>query len=77
MIQVGAFEDEKEAKERLVAAKMKAENQLKKADPFTERVTKGEKSLFRARFAGLEKSQAMTACRQLKRKEIPCLVVKN
>jgi D-alanyl-D-alanine carboxypeptidase len=77
MIQVGAFDDEREAKERLVAAKTKAEDQLRKADPFTERIEKGDKPLFRARFAGLEKAQAMTACRRLKRNEIPCMVVKN
>jgi D-alanyl-D-alanine carboxypeptidase len=77
MIQVGAFDDEKDAKERLAAAKTKAEDQLRKADPFTERVEKGDKSLFRARFAGLEKAQAVNACRRLKRNEIPCMVVKN
>ena len=77
MIQVGAFDDEREAKERLAAAKTKAEAQLGKADPFTERVEKGDKPLFRARFAGLEKDQAVTACKRLKRNEIPCIVVKN
>ena len=77
MIQVGAFDDEKDAKERLAAAKTKAEDQLRKADPFTERIEKGDKPLFRARFAGLEKAQAVTACRRLKRNEIPCMVVKN
>jgi D-alanyl-D-alanine carboxypeptidase len=77
MIQVGAFDDEKDAKDRLAIAQNKAESALGKADPFTERIEKGEKSMFRARFAGLEKPQAETACRQLKRKEIPCIVVKN
>ncbi len=77
MIQVGAFDDEREAKERLAAAKTKAEALLGKADPFTERVEKGDKPLFRARFAGLEKDQAVTACKRLKRNEIPCIVVKN
>ncbi len=77
MIQVGAFDDEKDAKERLAIAQNKAESQLGKADPFTERIEKGDKPMFRARFAGLEKPQAMTACRQLKRNEIPCIVVKN
>jgi D-alanyl-D-alanine carboxypeptidase len=77
MIQVGAFPDEKEAKQRLGAAQSKAKDQLGKADPFTEKIAKGDKSLYRARFAGMEKDQAETACKNLKRSEIPCMVVKN
>ena len=44
-----------EAKQRLTAAQEKAKAQLGRADPFTERTTKGDKALFRARFAGLDK----------------------
>ena len=77
MIQVGAFPDEKEAKQRLDSAQTKAKDQLGKADPFTERTTKGEKTLYRARFAGLEKDQAESACKNLKRSEIPCMLLKN
>ncbi len=77
MIQVGAFDNEGDAKQRLAAAKVKAKRQLGKADPFTERVAKGDKSLFRARFAGLDKRQAEVACRHLKRSDIPCMLLKN
>ena len=77
MIQVGAFDDEREAKQRLVTAKAKAKDQLVKADPFTEKVAKGRKSLFRARFAGLDRHQAENACKHLKRSDIPCLMLKN
>ena len=77
MIQVGAFPDESEAKQRLVAAQGKAKDQLGQADPFTERVAKGDKSLYRARFAGLDKDQAQTACKHLRRSEIPCMLLKN
>jgi D-alanyl-D-alanine carboxypeptidase len=77
MIQVGAFPDEKEAKQRLDAAQSNAKEQLGQADPFTEKTMKGDKALFRARFAGLEKDQAETACQHLKRSEIPCMLVKN
>ena len=77
MIQVGAFDDKKEAEQRLVTAKAKAKDQLIKADPFTEKVAKGSKSLFRARFAGLDRHQAETACKHLKRSDIPCLMLKN
>ena len=57
--------------------KAKPKDQLGKADPFTERVAKGDKLFFRARFAGLEKDQAETACKNLKRSEIPCMLLKN
>ncbi len=77
MIQVGAFDDKKEAEQRLVAAKSKAKDQLIKADPFTEKVAKGSKSLYRARFAGLDRQQAEIACKHLKRSDIPCLMLKN
>jgi D-alanyl-D-alanine carboxypeptidase len=77
MIQVGAFPDENEAKQRLIAAQDKAKSQLGKADPFTERVAKGDRSLYRARFAGLDKNQAETACKHLKRSDIPCMLLKD
>jgi D-alanyl-D-alanine carboxypeptidase len=77
MIQVGAFPEEKEAKQRLVAAQDKAKALLGRADPFTEKVEKGDRSLYRARFAGLNKDQAETACKHLKRSEIPCMLLRN
>jgi D-alanyl-D-alanine carboxypeptidase len=77
MIQVGAFDDENEAKQRLAAAQGKAIEQLGQADPFTERVAKGDKTLYRARFTGLDKDQAQIACKHLKRSEIPCMLLRN
>lgn len=77
MIQVGAFPDEIEAKQRLSVAQEKAKDQLDKADAFTEKTTKGDKALFRARFAGLDKDQAEIACKHLKTNEIPCMLLKN
>ncbi len=77
MIQVGAFDIEKDAKERLTLAQGKAKAQLGEASPFTEPVAKGAKTLYRARFAGLDKQQAETACKHLKRSEIPCMLLRN
>jgi D-alanyl-D-alanine carboxypeptidase len=77
MIQVGAFPEEREAKQRLVAAQDKAKDKLGQASPFTERIAKGDKSLYRARFAGLDKDQAETACKHLKRSEIPCMLLRD
>jgi D-alanyl-D-alanine carboxypeptidase len=77
IIQVGALPDEKEARQRLETAQNRAKDLLGKADPFTERIEKGDKVLFRARFAGLEKIQAEAACKHLKRSDIPCMMLKN
>lgn len=77
MIQVGAFDQETEAKQRLSSAQSRAKTLLGAADPFTERVMKGEKALYRARFAGLDKNQAEAACQYLKRNEIVCMAIKN
>lgn len=77
MIQVGAFDEEKEARVRLHSARSRAGKLLGHADPFTEPVTKGEKTLYRARFAGFDRHQAEAACRTLKRKDIACLPIKN
>ncbi len=77
MIQVGALDDESDAKERLARARAKAHGLLREAIPFTEKIARGDRALYRARFAGLEKSQAEAACRSLKRSEIPCFLLRN
>ncbi len=77
IIQVGAFPDEEEAKKKLSAVRSTAASLLSSADPFTESVTKGDKTLYRARFAGLDRDKAEAACRYLKRNEVACLPIKN
>ena len=78
IIQVGALESESEARQRIEAARSQAHGLLNKADPFTEPVVaKGDKKLFRARFAGLERDQAEAVCRTLKRGDISCITIRN
>jgi D-alanyl-D-alanine carboxypeptidase len=77
IVQVGAFETESEAKQHLEEAQSKAKNLLGRADPFTEAVTKDDKTYYRARFAGLDRDQAEATCRQLRRSDIACMTVKN
>jgi D-alanyl-D-alanine carboxypeptidase len=78
IIQVGALESESEALQRIDAARSQARGLLAKADPFTEPViAKGDRKLFRARFAGLDRDQAEAACRTLKRSDISCITVRN
>jgi D-alanyl-D-alanine carboxypeptidase len=78
IVQVGALESESEARQRIEAARNQARGLLAKADPFTEPVVaKGDRKLFRARFAGLDRDQAEAVCRTLKRSDISCIAVRN
>jgi D-alanyl-D-alanine carboxypeptidase len=77
MIQVGAYQAEQEAKQRLSAVQSKASKVLTGADPFTESVDKGGTTFYRARFAGLDKDQAEAACKYLKRDGVDCVPIKN
>jgi D-alanyl-D-alanine carboxypeptidase len=77
LIQIGAYPGEDEAKQHLSAARSKVHDKLSAADPFTERVLKGDKALYRARFAGFDKETADATCKQLKRNDFDCITVKN
>lgn len=78
IVQVGALESESQARQRLEAARDHANGMLGKADPFTETVvTRGDKKLYRARFAGLERDQAEAVCKRLKRSDISCITLRN
>ncbi|HZR73418.1 D-alanyl-D-alanine carboxypeptidase [Bradyrhizobium sp.] len=78
IVQVGALESESEAQQRIEAARNQAHGLLNKAEPFTEPVVaKGDRKLFRARFAGLDRDQAEAVCKTLKRSDISCMTVRN
>jgi D-alanyl-D-alanine carboxypeptidase len=75
-IQVGAYEDESEAKQHLSSAKSKMASVLEKAEAYIERTIKGAKTYYRARFAGFDRDQARAACKRLKRSDISCMPLK-
>ena len=58
LIQIGAFDGENEAKEHLTAARFKMRGALVGNEPITERVQRGHKTVYRARFAGFDKASA-------------------
>jgi D-alanyl-D-alanine carboxypeptidase len=76
-IQIGAFEAEGEARDKLSSAQTKVKDMLGRADPYTETVTKGDKTLYRARFAGFDRDSAEAACKALKKNEFQCMALKN
>jgi len=77
VIQIGAFGGEDEARQHLTQAQIKLRKMLAAADPFTERVQKGDTTFYRARFAGFDKATAAAACRQLKRSDFACMALKD
>jgi cell division septation protein DedD len=78
IVQIGAFDVERDAQRQLDSAQAKAGHVLDNADPFTEVVVKGDKTLYRARFAGFQhKDAAEAVCKQLKLRDIACMAIKN
>ena len=77
IIQVGAYQAEQEAKQRLTAVQSKASKMLNGADGFTETFDKGGTTYYRARFAGLDKDKAEAACKYLKKNDVECVTIKN
>ena len=77
LIQIGAFDDENDAKQHLSSAQQKVHATLAAKDPFTERIQKGDKALYRARFAGFDEATAKAACKALKRSDFQCMALKD
>ena len=77
IVQVGALESEAEANKRLGEARGAANALLGKAMQFTEEVDRGDRRLYRARFANLDRDQAEAACKTLKKSDISCFAIKN
>lgn len=75
-IQVGAFEREDDARQRLLIARKKAAELLSGADPHTEKTTKGAKTYYRARFTGFDRAGAEAACKALQRADVACLALR-
>ena len=77
MIQIGATDAADKASELLTRAKSEQHAALASAHPFTEKVTKGKSTLYRARFAGLAENNAEAACKALKRSGFSCIAMRN
>lgn len=77
MIQIGATDAPAKAQELLDKAKSSSRGALRAAVPFTEKVSKGGDTFYRARFAGLSEQQAEAACKSLKRSGMGCFATRN
>ncbi len=72
MIQIGAPDDLAKANALLTRARERNRSTLAAAKPLTEKVRKGDATLYRARFAVLDSTSAEAACRSLKRTGFSC-----
>lgn len=75
-VQVGAYSSQKEAAARLSAVLAEARGMLEGHDPITMPLPDSKRYLFRARFAGFSEGSARKTCSALKRKKIPCIVMR-
>jgi D-alanyl-D-alanine carboxypeptidase len=73
-IQVGAYSAASEARQRLEAVRRISPDLLSGADLATPAVNTGGRTLYRARFTGLDADTASSACARLRSRRIDCLV---
>jgi cell division protein FtsN len=77
LIQVGAFQSEGDAHRRLADIRARAGSALGECTAVTHQVRQGDKTFYRARYAGFAaQAPAAAACSALKRLSIDCLVLK-
>jgi len=76
VVQVGAFATAAEADARLREIRQAAGNLLAAATNLTEPVSQGPRTLYRARFAGLEAGSAAATCTALRRQRVDCFVTR-
>ena len=76
-VQIGATDDAGKATDMLSRAKAENRSSLALAKPFTEKVQKGDATLYRARFAVLDETSAEAACRSLKRTGFSCFATRD
>ena len=75
-VQVGAFATEAEAEARLREVRQNASGLLAAAIDVTEPVAQGSRTLYRARFAGLDAKPAAETCSALRRQRVDCFVTR-
>jgi D-alanyl-D-alanine carboxypeptidase len=76
LIQIAAVDNVNDAKMILTRAKGAASDKLASSTPVTEPFSKGNTTMYRARFEGFSNQKAANAaCSSLKRKDFACLVI--
>jgi D-alanyl-D-alanine carboxypeptidase len=75
-VQIGVYGSPTDAERAMMAAKSKAAHVLGASAPIAMPLTKGDRQLYRARFAGFDSASATTACNELRRNGLDCFVAR-
>jgi D-alanyl-D-alanine carboxypeptidase len=75
-VQIGVYGSPADAQRAMAAAQTKAAHVLSAASPIAMPLTKGDKQLYRARFAGFDSASAANACNELRRSGLDCFVAR-
>ncbi len=75
-VQVGAFSTAAEAEARLREVRQAVGSLVAAASDLTEPVAQGSRTLYRARFAGLDAGPAAETCTALRRQRVDCFVTR-
>ncbi len=77
-VQIAATDSQDSALSLLLKAQPGIPGKFRHITPYTQEITRGEATLYRARFTGFDAlSSALSACRQLRANEYECMVVRN
>lgn len=76
-VQIGVYSSPAEAERAMAAARAKAAHVLGDSAPVAMPLTKGDRQLYRARFAGFDSAAATTACNELRRLALDCFVARS
>jgi len=76
LVQVGAYQTRREAERQLAEVAARADALVGRYRRMTQEVAKGERRLFRARFAGFDARTAGEVCTELRRRSIDCFVTR-
>jgi D-alanyl-D-alanine carboxypeptidase len=75
-VQIGVYTSPSEAERAMAAAQAKAAHVLDGSAPMAMPLTKGERQLYRARFAGFNSQAARSVCNELRRMAVDCFVAR-
>ena len=77
-VQIAATDSQDSALSLLLKAQPGIPGKFRHITPYTQEITRGEATLYRARFTGFDAlSSALSACKQLRANEYECMVVRN
>lgn len=75
-VQIGVYSSPTDAERAIAAAQAKAAHVLDGSAPIAMPLVKGDRQLYRARFAGFDSAAARSACNELRRMELDCFVAR-